>query len=177
MNEVLKAIEQRSSTRHFTEEKLTREELELLIKTGLQAPTATNRQEIHFTVVGGDNPILAEIEREMLAVGGSHRVFEKNFYFGAPVLLLLSAEKAFSWGPVDAGIAVENIAIAAESMGLGSLIIGCIKRAMNGERQAEFAEKLGIPDGYAFEIAIALGHKASIKEPHTYSMEKNVNFV
>ena len=31
-----------------------------------------------------------------------------------------------------------------------------------------------LPEGYAFEVAIAVGHKAVEKEPHTYSMEKNV---
>ena len=62
MSGVLKAIEQRSSTRGYTEEKLTQEELNILIGAGLQAPTAANRQEVHITVVNGDHPILAEIE-------------------------------------------------------------------------------------------------------------------
>ena len=174
MNEVLKAIQARSSTRKYTEQKLTAEELDILIKAGLQAPTATNRQEIHITVVDGDNPILAEIEREMYA---GKPVPEQNFYYGAPVLLMLSAEKAFAWSPVDAGIAVENIAVAAESIGLGSVIIGCIKRAMNGERKAEFAAALKLPEGYAFEVAIAVGHIALPKAPHTYNAETNVTYL
>ena len=66
MGEVLKAIEERYSTRGYTAEKLTKEELETLIKAGLQAPTAATKQEIHFTVIDGENPILAEIEQEML---------------------------------------------------------------------------------------------------------------
>ena len=175
MNEVLKALESRFSTRGYTAEKLTDEELDTLIKAGLQAPTATNRQEIHITVVDGGHPILAEIEQEMLA--GTGRTPEKNFYYGAPTLLLLSADSKFSWGPVDAGIAVENIAIAAEALGLGNLIIGCIKKAMNGDRYAEFAEKLKLPEGYRFEVAIAVGHKATSKAPHEYSVEKNVTFI
>lgn len=64
MNEVLEAIAKRSSTRAYTDKKPTEEELEKLLLAGLQAPTATNRQEIHITVVSGDNPILAEIEAE-----------------------------------------------------------------------------------------------------------------
>ena len=176
MNEVLKAIEQRSSTRSFTEEKLTEAELNALIEAGLQAPTAANRQEIHFTVVDSSNPILAEIEREMRA--SSTRQFpEQNFYYGAPTVLILSGDKAFPWTPVDAGIAVENIALAAEGLGLGSLIIGCIKGAMTGEKQAAFSDTLKLPEGYAFEVAIAVGHKAAGKTPHTYSAEKNVTII
>ena len=176
MNEVLKAIEARSTTRKYTQQKLTAEELDVLIKAGLQAPTATNRQEIHITVVDGDNPILAEIEAEMYAQLG-RQTPEQNFYYGAPVVLMLSAEKAFSWSAIDAGIAVENIAIAAEGIGLGSVIIGCIKRAMGGEKQESFASRLDFPQGYAFEIAIAVGHKAAEKAPHTYDIDKSVSYI
>lgn len=176
MSGVLKAIEQRSSTRGYTEEKLTQEELDILIRAGLQAPTAANRQEVHITVVNGDNPILAEIE----AVKNQERGIQNpphNFFYEAPVVLLLSAEKAFSWGKIDAGIAVENISLAAEGLGLGSLIIGCIKDALSGEKKEYFAEALKFPEGYDFEIAIGVGHKAVSKEPHEYSAEKNVTYL
>lgn len=176
MNEVLGAIEKRSSTRGYTEQKLTKEELNSLILAGLQAPTATNRQEIHITVVDGNNPILAEIENVKNVQRGIKNP-EHNFYYEAPVVLLLSAESAFSWSPVDAGIAVENISLAAESLGLGSLIIGCIKDALTGEKRDYFANALRFPEGYDFQIAIAVGHKAVTKEPHEYSEEKNVTYL
>ena len=176
MSDVLKAMEKRFSTRGYTEEKLTKEQLDALIRAGLQAPTATNRQEIHITVVEGDHPVLAEIEEEK-NLGRGIQDPPHNFYFEAPVVLLLSAEKAFKWSKVDAGIAVENIALAAEGLGLGSLIIGCIRDALTGEKRDYFAEKLKLPEGYDFEIAVAVGHKAVTKEPHEYSVEKNVTFL
>lgn len=176
MKDVLNAMEQRCSTRGYTEEKLTEKELESLIGAGLQAPTATNRQEIHITVVNGDHPVLKEIEelknRQRGIVDPPH-----NFYYEAPTVMLLSAEKAFSWGPVDAGIAVENISLAAEGLGLGSLIIGCVKDALTGDRKEYFAKELAFPEGYEFVIAIAVGHKAVEKAPHDYSAEKNVSFI
>ena len=175
MNEVLKVMEQRSSTRGYTAEKLTDGELDALLKAGLQAPTAANKQEIHFTVVDGGHPILKEIEAEMLA--GTGRTLAQSFYYDAPTLLILSGNESFGWSPCDAGIAVENIALAAEALGLGSLIIGCIKNAMNGEKKAYFAEKLQLPEGYRFEVAIAVGHKAVTKQPHEYDMAKNVTVI
>ena len=51
MNHTLETIEKRSSTRGYTPEALSDTELEALLRAGLQAPTATNRQEIHFTVL------------------------------------------------------------------------------------------------------------------------------
>lgn len=44
MNNVMEVIKKRSSTRGYTSEPLTEEELNALIHAGLQAPTAANRQ-------------------------------------------------------------------------------------------------------------------------------------
>ena len=176
MSDVLKAMEARFSTRGYSSEKLTKDQLDSLIRAGLQAPTAANRQEIHITVVNGDHPILAEIEAEKNAERGIQNP-PHNFYFEAPVVFLLSGEQAFGWSKVDAGIAVENIALAAEGLGLGSLIIGCIKGALTGEKRDYFADVLKLPEGYDFEVAIAVGYKAVVKEPHEYSVEKNVTFL
>ena len=58
MSDVIEIIKKRSSTRGYTDEPLTDAELNTLIHAGLQAPTAANKQEIHFTVLNGSNPIL-----------------------------------------------------------------------------------------------------------------------
>ncbi len=176
MNQVLDAIASRCSTRGYTGEKLEQEELDSLIKAGLQAPTAANRQEIHITVVSGDNPILAQIEADKNQERGIENP-PHNFYYEAPTVMLLSAEKAFPWGKVDAGIAVQNIALAAEAMGLGSLIIGCIRDTLTGEKKGYYQEALQLPKGYEFEVAIAVGRKAVDKAPHEYDREKNVTFL
>ena len=173
MNQALTVIKERSSTRGYKAEQITKEELNTLIHAGLQAPTAANKQEVHITVVDGSHPILAEIEAEKNRGFGIENP-PHNFYYEAPMVFILSADKAMAWGKLDAGIAVENISLAAEAMGLGSLIIGCIKDALSGEKKEYFADALKLPEGYEFEVAIAVGYKAVTKEPHEYSVEKNV---
>lgn len=176
MKNVLDTIESRSSTRGYTSQKLTDAELQTLLKAGLQAPTAVNRQEIHISVVNGDHPILAEIDEEKNTLMNNSAP-TANFYYSAPLVLILSGDKTFSWSTLDAGIAVENIALAAEGLGLGSVIIGVIKGAMRGEKQAYFAKALKFPENHEFEIAIAIGHKATAKAPHEIDPEKNVSYV
>ena len=176
MNDVLSAIEKRSSTRGYTSEKLTDTQQETLLKAGLQAPTARNEQEIHISVVDGSHPILAEIEAEKNALI-NNRTPSANFYYSAPLVLILSGDKSFPWSAVDAGIAVENIALAAEGLGLGSVIIGVIKSAMSGGKKEYFSRALKFPENYEFEIAIAVGHKAEEKEPHEYDMGKNIAYL
>lgn len=187
MNEVLNAIEKRSSTRSYTEEKLTEEELRLILTAGLQAPTARNEQEVHISVLAGDSRLVKEIEEErtalLLAEATDEEQKEKirnnpaNFYFDAPTLLLLSVKEDFYWNKVDAGICVENIALAAQSLGLGSLIIGCIRKALSGEKKDYFAKAAQFPENYEFAIAVALGHINTGKEPHKIDFDKSVKII
>lgn len=176
MNQVLEAIEKRSSTRGYSEKEISKEILEQILKAGLQAPTATNRQEIHFSVVKGDNKDLALLEEEKNKSRGITNA-PHNFYYEAPVLLILSAEKEFKWSKVDAGIAVENMSLAAESLGLGSLIIGCVYDVMHGEKEEYFNKAFSIPEGYGFEIALAVGYKAMEKVPHEYDAQRQISYV
>ena len=187
MNEVLKAIAERSSIRAYTGERLTDEEIRAVVTAGLQAPTARNEREIHFTVLDGENPLLKEIDTECklsmlegIADEETRKKIESNpnnFYYSAPTVVILSVKKDFQWNKLDAGIAVQTMSLAAQSMGLGSLIIGIIDKAMHGEKQAYFADKLGFPEDYEFAIAFAVGHRNTEKAPHEIDFDKDVNFV
>ena len=175
-NQVLETIKQRSSARAYNAEKLTQEELNSILEAGLQAPTGMNRREIYFSVVSGDHPILSELDEEKRRLRGQEKQ-QHNFYYEAPVLIFLSAEDGFKWSKVDAGIAVQNMTLAAESLGLGTLIIGCVYDALHGEKKEYFSQALQIPKGYSFEIALAVGHKTDNKTPHEYDFEKQVTMV
>ncbi len=172
-NQVLEVIERRSSARAYSDEKLTQSELDLILKAGLQAPTGMNQKEIRFSVVDGNHPILAELDEEKRRLRSQEKQ-PHNFYYEAPVLILLSAEDNFKWSKVDAGIAVQNMALAAESLGLGTLIIGCIYDALHGGKKEYFSQALQIPEGYSFEIALAVGHKTDNKAPHEYNYGEQV---
>lgn len=175
-NQVLEVMKTRSSTRAYTDEALTESELDSVLEAGLQAPTGMNRQEIRFSVVRGDNPILTELDEEKRRLRGQEKQ-QHNFYYEAPVLIFLSAEDNFKWSKVDAGIAVQNMALAAESMGLGTLIIGCVYDALNKDKKEYFSRAFQIPEGYSFEIALAVGHKADDKAPHEYDSKRQVTMV
>lgn len=176
MGNVIETIKKRSSTRGYTPEPLTEEELNTLLHAGLEAPTAANKQEIHFTVLKGDNPVLQELEGEKNHLRGIETP-PHNFYYEAPTVVVLSADSTYKWSPLDAGIAVENMALAAEELGLGSLIIGCIYDTLRGEKKEYFSKALQFPEQYEYEIAIAFGHKAVTKEPHTYDMQAQVTYL
>lgn len=175
-NQVLETMKQRSSARAYTDKKPAQSDLDIILEAGLQAPTGMNRQEIRFSVISGDHPILAELDEEKRRLREQEKQ-PHNFYYEAPVLIFLSAEDGFKWSKVDAGIAVQNMTLAAESLGLGTLIIGCVYDALHGEKQEYFSEALQIPEGYSFEIALAVGYKADDKSPHEYDYKKQVTII
>ena len=171
MNQTLQTINERSSIRKYTSQQVPEDICKILIEAGLKAPTATNKQEIHFTVLKGDNPINKQIQKDLDPEA------KTTFYYDAPLIMYLSADDSFSWSDVDAGIAVENIHLAAHSLGLGSLIIGCVKKLLNGEKKKEYDKLLAIPEGYSFRIAIAIGYPDTNKQQHLIDFEKNVSII
>lgn len=144
MNEVLQVIAERSSIRAYKKDKLSEEQIKALVEAGLQAPTATNKQEIHISVLDGEHELLKEIEQEKrkffaekLEGKEKEAVLNApgNFYYEAPAVFILSADRDFGWSSLDAGIAAENIHLAAQALGLGSVILGIIKGALTGAKE------------------------------------------
>lgn len=171
MANVLETIKTRSSIRAYSDKKLTDEQIRTLLEAGLLAPTAANKQELHFTVVANDSDIVKEIQQDL------NPSAQVPFHYGSSHLFVISGVDEFAWTNVDAGIAVENMHLAAKDMGLGSVIIGIIAGVMTGEKKAYYNEKLGIPEGYSYKVALVVGNPATTKAPHEYNFDKDVTIL
>ncbi len=182
MNEVLKAIQDRRSTRGFTDVQLTEEQLGSLMDAALASPTARNTQYWHFSFVQ-DQKILDEMNEDLtrirhanLPAGNRGRFDESDFhvFYHAPTVIFISIPRECDnrFAEIDAGIACENIAIAAQGMGLGSVIIGMIKDVFLSEKEAYYNKAIDIPEDYRFAIAIVVGNNTVTKEAHPFHREK-----
>jgi len=161
-NPVLRAIADRRSIRSYKNGKVTREQLDLLLKAAEEAPSARNLQPWHFSVV--QNPaLLAEINTEVISIAKEDL---GNIFHGSETVIFLSYASDSKWGRLDCGIAVENIALAAHSIGLGTVILGRPEPAFSGPRRDYFNKLLKFPQGHVFGIAIAIGIPAGTKEAH-----------
>ena len=175
-NEVLQAIADRRSIRAYAEAQLTEEQLQALLDAAVQSPSAVNRQPWHFSVVQSktlldafDDAIRAELLKN--AEGDAKARYENpgySVFYHAPTVIFISLPKPVPsvFAPVDAGIAVENIALAAQSLGLGSVILGMPRMVFETERGEEFRKAFKFPEGYDFCIAIAVGTPTATKEAH-----------
>ncbi len=179
-NEVLNVISSRRSHRAYRTDQLNEEVLSAILQTGLEAPSATNRQPWHYSVVQ-DASLLQEIHDEaqrVMMAGDTNRRSPRfqnpdfQIFYHAPTVIFIFGEKEFGWTQIDCGIAVENMALAAESLGVGSVILGLPKPAFAGEKGDEIRARLQCPEGYDFVIALALGYAADTKEAHDRHPEK-----
>ncbi|MCL2833948.1 MAG: nitroreductase [Treponema sp.] len=171
-NPVLETIASRRSIRSYKNQKLTKEQIDTLLTAAQQAPSARNLQPWHFTVVQ-NRELLNEISAEAAKVIGQDT---GDIFHGAVFAIFLSGDSSNKWSRIDCGIAVQTLALAAESMGLGSVILGRPDPVFTGPRADYFKQKLAIPATHSFAIAIAIGVPAGTKEAHPVEQNR-VSFV
>ena len=170
MNEVIKTILERRAVRKYEDKPVSREDLELIVKCGQYAATGMGLQPWHFTVVTQRSTLVKLSEanaaimladpntpppvREMLESG--------NFdtYRGAPCAVIVSGENAGSMTIADCANAVENMALAAKSLGLDSCYLASFQVCLNAPTGGPLKAELGIPEGYIPHFALSIGYGA-----------------
>jgi nitroreductase len=160
-NPVLTAIADRRSNRGYKPDQITKEQLDAILAAAEQAPSARNSQPWHFSVVQNQD-IIKEVNDE------ANSILERtdDIFYNAPTVIFISRNKEAKWGFHDCGIAVQNIALAAHSLGLGSVILGLPDAAFTGPRASHFNKLLKFPEGHIFAIAISIGIPTATKEAH-----------
>lgn len=173
-NAVLDTIAARRSHRAYENKPVSQEHIDLLLKAFLESPSAINKQPWHISVVRNQemldemNKIIRNEMMKRAAGDRSPRFADSQFhvFYHAPVVFFISADPAWRYSALDSGIAVQNIALAAESLGLGSVILGMPRDVFTSERADEFKKALQFNEGEEFMIAIAVGHPADDKSAH-----------
>ncbi|MGN1021543.1 MAG: nitroreductase family protein [Aristaeellaceae bacterium] len=174
-NETLRVIHERSSCKAFADRAASREMLEAVAHAAIEAPSATNAQPWQIIMVT-DQALLGELEQETLMRMKDIPAF-RGFYdmvrargmrllLGAPAMAIVAVDNRDAYAGYDCGIVCENMALAAQSLGLGSRIVGIPSVAFSGEKAEELKARLRFPAGYDFGLAVLLGEPEQTKAPH-----------
>lgn len=157
------AILARRSVRAYQTRPVEAHKLDTILTCAINAPSANNAQAWHFTQIT-DDAVLREFEREFAAqapalgedwrkrVEGGYRVLH-----GAPAAILICGADARD---INAGIAAQNICLAAQELGLGSCIIGLVRVVFGGPNGADWARRLHCPEGLVPALMVTLGYPA-----------------
>ena len=179
MNETLKTIAERFSCRSFEGMPLSDEQVNALALAAVAAPSARNIQPWRLIVIT-DKELIDELDVEAMGILGSaedkasyDRMMERGgkMFYNAPCMVMIAADGS-GYASMDCGILSQNVALAAHSLGLGSVICGMAGIPLSGARGAEFKERMGFPQGYEFGIAVLVGTATAAAEPHEPDMSK-----
>ena len=157
MNETIRSLLERRSIRDFTEEPIEKEQLELILQTGIHAPSGHNMQTWRFTVL--QNPV--EIARLKAAVSrGADRDKTVHFYgFQQPsAVILVSNDRRNKNAAQDSSCAAENMMLAAHSLGIGSVWVNALYFLSDDEEVRALLTEYGIPSRHIVYATLALGH-------------------
>lgn len=185
MNEILKAIRNRRSTRAFLPQQIKDEEVKEIIDAGIYAPSASNKQPWHFTVIQNKEILdrLSEDFKELARKSDSDYIKkvgenEKfHVFYNAPTVILISGDETNHYAAVDCAAAAENILIAAEALNIGACWVGFIAYLLNSEIGNHYLKELGIPEGYKQIHSVALGYKKVNITKAPARIENSVNYI
>ena len=150
-NPTIEALMKRKSVRKYVKRKLTRDELETIVRAGQQAPFASQLYSVLYSTEGPiayDAPICFvlcvdthKLERFMKLRGWSIVTNDLT-------LLLL--------GMQDAAYMAQNMVIAAESLGIGSCFLGAV--SSSATRIKTLRERFALPKGVLPMVELVMGY-------------------
>jgi nitroreductase len=154
--DAVEALMTRRSVRGFTADPVTDEELEVVLRAAMAAPSASNERPWRFVTI-----------REPGAIARLARTTPFTAPLKtAPVAIVVCADRSATKYPgfwvIDCSAAIENALIAAHATGLGGVWMGVhpFRPFAGAVRRA-----IGAPRHVAPHSLIALGHPARIPAP------------
>ena len=156
MNETLKILEERRSCRKFKPDMITEEELKAVIKAGTYAPTGMGKQSPIIIAIK-NKELRNKLAQENAKIAGWEEDFDP--FYGAPVVLIVLADKNIWTYKEDGSLVIGNMLNAAESLGLGSIWIHRAKEEFESEFGKNILKELNIEGDYEGIGHCALGYR------------------
>ncbi len=171
-NEVLDCILARRSTRQFQPEQIQPEQLDALLEAAVWAPSGSNSQSWLFTAVQNReslnkiNDLVQEgfqrwtPDDDYPAKQGAKAAAQRedyHFFYHAPTLIIASNRPNYENAMADCALALENLFLAAQSLGLGSCYINQLHWLRDDQPLRRYLLELGIPLEHTICSAAAVG--------------------
>ncbi len=158
-NNVIKSIMSRTSVRSYTDQTIQKKDLETIVKAGMSAPTAVNKQPWAFVVI--DNKEMMNKLAEQLKNASMLKNAAAAIVVCGDLSLALTGEGQEYWIQ-DCSAATENILLAAHSMDYGAVWCGIYP---NKERMKVLYSELSLPENVIPLNIIPIGVPDKKNEP------------
>ena len=145
--DTFECIARRRSVRSYTDGDLDEKAVDRILQAGRWAQSASNRQPWEFIIIRA-----RETLQEIAA-----RARYGSFIKDAPLAIAVVTNPETKWHIIDGSTAVQNMALAAWEMGIGTCWIGSLDRE-------EVKELLGIPRELHLLTVLPFGYPEGTKE-------------
>lgn len=141
MNDIIRAMEERRSIRRFKSDMPFKEDIEQIIEAGLYAANGMGKQAT-ITVAITNKELRDRLSAENCKIGGWKEGFDP--FYGAPVILVVLADKNWANRVYDGSLVMGNMMLAAHSLGLGSIWIHRAKEEFDMPEYQRLLKELGV---------------------------------
>lgn len=161
-DKLLAAMKSRRTIRHFTDQSIEEEKLQKILEAGRYCPTASNAQNITFTILGSKQneaeAICVNLFRKGKKLGSPFMDFLKKiditddfFFKGAPLVIVLSSKSN-----INAGLASSYMELMAYNLGLGVLYNGFF--VICAKMSRELKSLLQLPKNHEVVSCMVIGY-------------------
>lgn len=143
MNDVLETIKSRRSIRKYKSDMVPQDKLEKIIEAGTYAATGMGKQSPIIVAVTNK-----ELRDKLSAMNAKIMGVNSDPFYGAPVVLIVLADKSRPTYLYDGSLVMGNLMLEAEAQGIGSCWIHRAKEEFESEEGKEILKSLGIEGDY-----------------------------
>ena len=167
--ELQEVLQRRRSIRKYTEEPVSKEEIDLLMHAAMSGPSACNKMPWEFYVVTDE----AVLEKLRNASRYSKIYAPLAIVVCGSLSRALPSQLAPYWIQ-DCSAATENILLAATDLGLGTVWCGIHPQKRAEER---VREALGLTEKHIPLNIIYVGHPDQVQEPRDQYKETYIHYI
>lgn len=143
MSDVLETIKSRRSIRKYKSDMVPQDKLEKIIEAGTYAATGMGKQSPIIVAVTNK-----ELRDKLSAMNAKIMGTNTDPFYGAPVVLIVLADKSRPTYLYDGSLVMGNLMLEAEAQGIGSCWIHRTKEEFESEEGKEILKSLGIEGDY-----------------------------
>ena len=154
-NPTIETIMARRSIRKYKPDTVERGKLKAIMECGINAPNGQNKQSWEVRVV--NDPEVMNYIKQVMIDAYDEKVI--GCFRGAPVMVFIARDVNYDFSAYDCGLMAENMMLAAQSLGVGSICLGSPVRLINDNPAcAPILKRLKISEGYELSLCVGLGY-------------------
>ena len=173
MSDLIQEMITRRSVRKYKPDMIPKETIDKIIEAGLYAPSGMGRQPVIILAVTNKEvrDRLSKLNAGIMGADGT------DPFYGAPVVLVVLADKKVPTYLYDGSLVMANLMLAAHDQGIGSCWIHRAKEEFEQKEGKELLKSLGIEGEYEGIGHCILGYADERGKESAPRKEKRVYYV